>query len=307
MILRAGLLAAGWDGAKDGAFKVSILYKNTVSFSRELSTICPLTVLARCGPGVSVRLGAAAYTRSLEPPANRTMMMKTIGVIGGMRWESSAEYYRLINRCAKARLGGHHNARSLMVTVDFAGVEALQRAGDWDALGAQMAEAAKQLERGGAQIVLLATNTMHRVCASIEAAITVPFLHIADPTGAALKAAGVTRAGLLGTRYTMEQDFYVGRLRERHGIEAVVPCEQDREDVHRIIYDELCHGIVENESRRVYQRVIEDLRARGAQAVILGCTEITLLIGPDDSVLPVFDTTALHAQAAVDWAIGAGQ
>jgi aspartate racemase len=231
--------------------------------------------------------------------------MKTIGVIGGMSWESSAEYYRLLNRYAKTRLGGHHNARSLMLTVDFAEVEACQRAGAWDALGVQMAEAAVQLERGGAQIVLLATNTMHRVCASIEAAISIPFLHIADPTGAALKAAGVTRAGLLGTRYTMEQDFYAGRLRERHGIEAVVPGEPDRANVHRIIYEELCHGVVTAQSRRVYQRVIEDLKARGAQAVILGCTEITLLIGPDDSALPVFDTTALHAQAAVDWSLAA--
>ena len=231
--------------------------------------------------------------------------MKTIGVIGGMSWESSAEYYRLLNRYAKAALGGHHNARSLMVTVDFAEVEACQRAGAWDALGEQMAAAAVQLERGGAQIVLLATNTMHRVCASIESAISIPFLHIADPTGAALKTAGVTKAALLGTRYTMEQDFYVGRLSERHGIEAIVPDERGRADVHRIIYDELCHGAVKPESRRVYQRVIEDLKARGAQAVILGCTEITLLIGPDDCALPVFDTTALHARAAVDWAIRA--
>lgn len=229
--------------------------------------------------------------------------MKTIGVVGGMSWESSAEYYRLLNRYAKARLGGHHNARSLMTTVDFADVEALQRAGDWDALGVQMAQAAVQLERGGADLVLLATNTMHRVCAPIEAAISIPFLHIADPTGAALKAAGVTRAALLGTRYTMEQDFYVGRLRDVHGIEAIVPDEHDRENVHRIIYDELCHGAVQVESRGVYQRVIEALAARGAQAVILGCTEITLLIGPEDSALPVFDTTALHAQAAVDWAL----
>ncbi|WP_233863063.1 aspartate/glutamate racemase family protein [Paraburkholderia adhaesiva] len=229
--------------------------------------------------------------------------MKTIGVIGGMSWESSAEYYRLLNRYAKTRLGGHHNARSLMLTVDFADVEEQQRAGTWDALGVQMAEAATQLERGGAQIVLLATNTMHRVCASIEATISIPFLHIADPTGAALKAAGVTRAGLLGTHYTMEQDFYVGRLRSHHGIEAVVPSERDRADVHRIIYEELCHGVVTAQSRNVYQRVIEDLKARGAQAVVLGCTEITLLIGPDDSALPVFDTTALHAQAAVDWAL----
>ncbi|QBQ97857.1 aspartate/glutamate racemase family protein [Paraburkholderia pallida] len=229
--------------------------------------------------------------------------MKTIGVIGGMSWESSAEYYRLLNRYAKARLGGHHNARSLMTTVDFAEVEALQRAGDWDALGVQMAQAAAQLERGGADLALLATNTMHRVCASIEAAISIPFLHIADPTGAALRAAGVTRVGLLGTRYTMEQDFYVGRLREVHGIEALVPDERERMDVHRIIYDELCHGIVEAESRGTYQRVIEALAARGAQAVILGCTEITLLISSKDSALPVYDTTALHAQAAVDWAL----
>ncbi|TDV38224.1 aspartate racemase [Paraburkholderia caballeronis] len=230
--------------------------------------------------------------------------MKTIGVIGGMSWESSAEYYRLLNRDAKARLGGHHNARSLMATVDFADVEALQRAGDWATLGTLMADAARQLERGGADIVLLATNTMHRVCASIDAVISIPFLHIADPTGAALRAAGVERVGLLGTRYTMEQDFYVGRLRDTHGIEAIVPDERERADVHRIIYDELCHGVVDEVSRDVYRRVIDGLAQRGAQAVILGCTEITLLIGAEDSSLPVFDTTALHVQAAVEWAIG---
>lgn len=229
--------------------------------------------------------------------------MKTIGVIGGMSAQSSAEYYRLMNGHAKARLGGHHNARSLMLSVDFAEVEALQRAQAWDALGEQMAEAAAQLERGGALIVLLATNTMHRVSSSIEAAISIPFLHIVDPTATALRAAGVSRVGLLGTRYTMEQDFYVGRLRDCHGIETVVPGERDRADVHRIIYDELCHGVAHEESRRVYQRVIESLKTQGAEAVILGCTEISLLIGADDSALPAFDTTALHAQAAVDWAI----
>jgi aspartate racemase len=229
--------------------------------------------------------------------------MKTIGVIGGMSWESSTEYYRLLNRHAKARLGGHHNARSLMLTVDFAQVEANQRAGDWNALGQQMADAARQLERGGADLVMLATNTMHRVYESIERAISVPFLHIADPTGTALRAAGIERVGLLGTRYTMEQAFYTGRLRERYGLETVIPDEAERADVHRIIYDELCHGNVIDASRAVYQRVIESLAARGAQAVILGCTEITLLIAQEDSVLPVFDTTALHAQAAVAWAI----
>jgi aspartate racemase len=229
--------------------------------------------------------------------------MKTIGVIGGMSWESSAEYYRLLNRYAKARLGGHHNARSLMLTVDFARIEADQRAGDWSALAQQMADAARQLERGGADLVMLATNTMHRVYEAIEAAITVPFLHIADPTGAALQAAGVERVGLLGTRYTMEQTFYAGRLRERYGLDTLIPDEQGRADVHRIIYDELCYGVIEAASRVVYQDIIKDLAAHGAQAVILGCTEITLLIKQEDSVLPVFDTTALHAQKAVEWAI----
>jgi aspartate racemase len=220
--------------------------------------------------------------------------MKTIGIIGGMSWESSAEYYRLLNRHAKARL---------LLTVDFATVEAHQRAGDWDALGAQMAGAARQLERGGAELVILATNTMHKVCESIEQAITIPFLHIADPTGSALRAAGIERVGLLGTRYTMEQTFYTGRLQERYALDTLIPNETDRADVHRIIYDELCHGVVRDDSRHVYQRVIADLVARGAQAVILGCTEITLLIKPEHAALPVFDTTALHAQAAVDWAI----
>jgi aspartate racemase len=229
--------------------------------------------------------------------------MKTIGVIGGMSWESSAEYYRLLNRFAKASLGGHHNARSLMLTVDFASVEEDQRAAEWDKLAEQMADAARRLERGGADIVMLASNTMHRVYEAIEAAIDVPFLHIADPTGDALRAAGVERAGLIGTRYTMEQTFYAGRLRERFGLETVVPDDDGRRDVHRIIYDELCHGVIDEWSRKMYQRVIEDMAARGAQAVILGCTEITLLIKQEDSVLPVFDTTALHAHAAVDWAV----
>jgi aspartate racemase len=230
--------------------------------------------------------------------------MKTIGVIGGMSWESSAEYYRLMNQYAKARLGGHHNARSVMVTVDFDTIEALQRAGDWDALAQHMAGAAQQLERGGADCVILATNTMHRVYDAIEAVLTIPFLHIADATGAALRAAGIERVALLGTRYTMEQDFYIGRLRDKFGLDVIVPDARERADVHRIIYDELCHGKIEPESRRIYQAVIASLAARGAQAVILGCTEITLLIRPEDAPLPVFDTTALHARAAVDWAAG---
>ncbi|KVP62835.1 aspartate racemase [Burkholderia ubonensis] len=228
--------------------------------------------------------------------------MKTIGLIGGMSWESSAEYYRMLNRYSKALHGGHHNAKSVMVTVDFAEIEALQRVHDWPALGAHMAAAAQQLEAAGADLIVLTTNTMHRVHDAIEAAVALPFLHIADPTGEALLAAGVSRVGLLGTRYTMELPFYAERLRGKFGLDVLVPDERERDDVHRIIYDELCHGVVDAGSRATYATIIEGLAKRGAQAVILGCTEITLLIGAEDSPLPVFDTTALHAQAAVEWA-----
>ncbi|WP_070106887.1 aspartate/glutamate racemase family protein [Burkholderia plantarii] len=228
--------------------------------------------------------------------------MKTIGLIGGMSWESSAEYYRLINRHSKALHGGHHNAKSVLVTVDFAEIEALQSAHDWPALGACMADAARRLEAAGADFVVLTTNTMHRVAASIEAAVTLPFLHIADPTGAALRAAGVKRVALLGTRYTMELPFYAERLAARFGIETLTPDDTGRGTVHRIIYDELCHGSIEPASRDAYVAIIAALAARGAEAVILGCTEITLLIGEHDSPLPVYDTTALHARAAVELA-----
>ena len=230
--------------------------------------------------------------------------MKTIGLIGGMSWESSAEYYRMINRHSKALHGGHHNAKSVLVTVDFAEIEALQRAHDWTALGERMADAARQLEAAGADLVVLTTNTMHRVHGAIEAAVSLPFLHIADPTGAALRAAGVERVALLGTRYTMELPFYAERLREKFDLDVLVPDESARGDVHRIIYDELCHGVIDAASRATYVAIIDELAKRGAQAVILGCTEITLLIGEDDSPLPVFDTTALHAKAAVEWAAG---
>lgn len=228
--------------------------------------------------------------------------MKTIGLIGGMSWESSAEYYRMINRHSKALHGGHHNAKSVLVTVDFADIEALQRTHDWAALGERMADAARQLEAAGADLVVLTTNTMHRVHDAIEAAVTLPFLHIADPTGSALRAAGVERVALLGTRYTIELPFYAARLREKFGLDVLVPDEPGRDDVHRIIYDELCHGVISTQSRATYVSIIDALATRGAQAVILGCTEITLLIGADDSPLPVFDTTALHAKAAVEWA-----
>ena len=229
--------------------------------------------------------------------------MKTIGLIGGMSWESSAEYYRLINQGMKARLGGHRNARSIMATVCFEEIKALQHAGQWEELGRQMQQAARQVEAGGADFVLLCTNTMHRVAQAIEAVLQVPFLHIVDPTAQELRSAGVSRVGLIGTRFTMEQDFYRQRMEQRHGIEVVVPDEADRAVLHNIIYDELCHGVVRSDSRATYQRIIGTLRQAGAQGVILGCTEITLLIRPEDSVLPVFDTTALHALAAVALAL----
>ena len=224
--------------------------------------------------------------------------MKTIGLIGGMSWESSVEYYRLINQFTKRRLGGHHNARSLMLTVNFHEIETLQREGEWDHLGKLMQEAAAQLQAGGADFIVLCTNTMHKVAQQIEAAVTIPLLHIADPTAAAIKARGFTCIGLLGTCFTMEHDFYRGRMETLHGLSMLTPDAADRAIVHRVIYDELCHGTIRDESRREYQRVIAALTARGAQAVILGCTEITLLIGPQCSSLPVFDTTRLHAEAA---------
>ncbi|MBP0628344.1 aspartate/glutamate racemase family protein [Cupriavidus sp. AcVe19-1a] len=229
--------------------------------------------------------------------------MKTIGLIGGMSWESSAEYYRLINQEMKARLGGHNNARSLMATVCFEEIKALQHAEQWDQLGQFMQQAARQVEAGGADFVLLCTNTMHRVAPAIESVLNVPFIHIVDPTAQALRQAGIRRVGLLGTRFTMEQDFYRGRMRELHGIDVVVPEQADRDRVHDVIYEELCHGIVRDEARAEYQRIVAALAARGAEGVILGCTEITLLLGQGDVALPVFDTTALHAQAAVTLAL----
>jgi aspartate racemase len=229
--------------------------------------------------------------------------MKTIGLIGGMSWESSAEYYRLINQQMKQRLGGHHNARSVMVTVSFDEIKALQHAQRWEELGEHMKQAALQVQAAGADFVLLCTNTMHRVAPALESALDVPFLHIVDPTAEALRDAHVGRVGLLGTAFTMEQDFYRGRMQDRHGIEVVVPEAAERALVHDIIYDELCHGIVRDASRVAYQRIIADLQAQGVGGVILGCTEIALLIGQDDVTLPVFDTTALHAQAAVSWAL----
>ena len=226
--------------------------------------------------------------------------MRTIGLLGGMSWESSAEYYRLVNEATRDRLGGLHSADCLLRSVDFALVEALQRAGRWDEAGALLAAEARQLEQAGAELLVLCTNTMHKVADRVEAAIDIPFLHIADTTADAVRTAGCTRVGLLATAYTMEQDFYVGRLRERHGLEVLVPGPDDRRLVHDVIYDELCVGVVRDTSREHYRRIMRELADDGAQAILLGCTEIDLLVGPDDAPVPVFDTTRLHAERAVE-------
>jgi aspartate racemase len=228
--------------------------------------------------------------------------MRTIGLIGGMSWESSAEYYRLINEDVRSRLGGQHNARSLMATVDFGEIEAMQRAGDWDGAGKALADAAVGLERGGADLIALCTNTMHLVADRIEAAVDVPFVHLVDTTADRIREAGVDRVGLLATRFTMEMDFYAERM-ARHGIEVAVPGEDDRTAVHEIIYGELTLGVVTAESRQVYRRVMADLVARGCQGMIYGCTEITLLVDGTDTTAPVFDSTRIHAERLVDLAL----
>jgi aspartate racemase len=231
-------------------------------------------------------------------------MMRTIGLLGGMSWESSAEYYRLLNELTRQRLGGHHCARSVLLTVDFAEIEAMQRAGRWEEAGRLLADAAKTLEQAGAGMVLLCTNTMHRVAGAIEAAIGVPFVHLVDATARRVAAAGLTRVGLLATRFTMEMDFYRSRMR-RHGVDVMVPDEPDRTLVHDVIYRELTRNRIESSSREEYRRIVAGLARRGAQGVILGCTEITLLIGPDDSPVPVFDSTRIHVETAVELALRA--
>lgn len=229
--------------------------------------------------------------------------MKVIGLIGGMSWESTIPYYRLINETVKARLGSLHSARLVLCSVDFHEIERMQAAGDWAAAGRAMADAARSLQAAGAEFIVLATNTMHRVADAIEGAVDLPLLHIADPTAEALVAAGHDRVGLLGTRFTMEQAFYRERLSRRWGLQVLVPGPEDRGHVHRIIYDELCLGVVREDSRARFRRAIDDLVADGAQAVILGCTEISLLVAQADAGVPLFDTTALHARAAAEYAL----
>jgi aspartate racemase len=228
--------------------------------------------------------------------------VRTIGLIGGLSWESSVHYYRIVNECVRNRLGGLHSASCLMYSFDFDEIAALQHAGRWDEATARMVAAARALERGGADLLLICSNTMHLMAEEVGAAVAVPLLHIADPTAAALRDAGVSKVGLLATRFTMEEPFYVGRLRGQ-GLDVLVPDEADRAIVHDVIYGELVRGVVRDESRRAYRSVIERLVERGAAGVILGCTEIDLLVGPADCPVPLFDTTRLHAEAAVELAL----
>jgi len=229
--------------------------------------------------------------------------MRTIGLIGGMSWESSAEYYRLLNQGVRDRLGPTASARCLLWSFDFSEIEALQHQGDWKSLAAMMLDAAHRLEAAGAELLLICTNTMHRLAPAVEAGVRIPLLHIADPTAKQIRAAGLRAVGLLGTAFTMEQDFYKGRLAEQHGLSVIVPDDKDRAIVHRVIYEELVAGKVLPASREAYRAIIAKMVANGAQGVILGCTEIMLLIGPEDSPVPIFDATALHAVAAVEAAL----
>jgi aspartate racemase len=230
--------------------------------------------------------------------------VKRIGLLGGMSWESSIEYYRFVNEAVRSRLGGLSSADCIMRSVDFREIEELQRTGRWDEAGELLAAEAQTLEAAGAELLVLCTNTMHRVADEIAGAIGIPFVHIADTTADALRRAGIGAVGLLATGYTMEQDFYVGRLRDRHGLDVLVPGEADRRVVHDVIYGELCVGVVRDESREEYRRIMRSLVSRGAAAILLGCTEIELLVGADDSPVPLFDTTRLHAERAVELALG---
>lgn len=229
--------------------------------------------------------------------------MKTLGLIGGMSWESTLPYYRIVNERVRERLGGLHSAKLVLHSVDFAEIEALQRAGDWNAAGAILADAARGLHAASAQAIVVCTNTMHLVAPQVEAAAGLPLLHIADATAARIRDAGLSRVALLGTRFTMERDFYRRRI-EAAGIATLVPDAREREIVHRVIYDELCLGQLHEVSRDAYRGIVDGLIAQGAQGAILGCTEIGLLLRESDVSVPLFDTARIHAEAAADWALG---
>lgn len=229
--------------------------------------------------------------------------MKTIGLLGGMSWESTATYYRLINEGVKESLGGLHSAKIAMVSVDFADIEALQMAGNWDEAGRQLALAANQIEAAGADFIVICTNTMHKVAPAIMDSVSIPLLHIADATAADINACGYSKVALLGTAFTMEQDFYKGRLKDKFGIEVITPSASDRKIIHDVIYDELCLGTIKDTSRAEYLRIVDSLNQQGTEAIILGCTEIGLLITPEHTDVPLLDTTIIHAEAAVRHAV----
>ncbi len=230
--------------------------------------------------------------------------MKTIGLIGGMSWESTVGYYQAINRGVKERLGGLHSAKVVLHSVDFDPIEKLQHRGDWQGAADILRDAARSVEAGGADCVLICTNTMHKVAAEVEQSISIPLLHIADATAEVLVKDGIRKVGLLGTAFTMEQDFYKDRLSSQYGLEVVVPNEVGRKQVHDIIYSELCLGVINASSREVYLRILAELAEEGAEAVILGCTEIGMLVSQDNTTTPLYDTTAIHAARAVNWALG---
>jgi len=229
--------------------------------------------------------------------------MKTIGLLGGMSWESSAHYYRAINEGIKNALGNLHSAKIAMYSVDFEPIEKLQHEGDWAGTARILSEAARNVESAGADFLLICTNTMHKVAPDIARVINIPILHIADATAEVLLQKGIRTVGLLGTAFTMEQDFYKGRLSDKHGLDVLVPGREDRELVHRVIYQELCLGIIENDSRTEFLRIIDILAARGAEAVVLGCTEIGMLVSQKDTEVSLYDTTAIHAMKAVEYAL----
>lgn len=229
--------------------------------------------------------------------------MKTIGLIGGMSWESSQEYYRIINEIVKQRLGGLHSAKSLLYSFDFHDIEELQAKGNWGAATDMMIRAAQDLERGGAEMIVICTNTMHKMAGDVAGSVSIPLVHIADATGEAINKQGLKRVALLGTKFTMEQDFYKGRLATNYDLDVLIPDERDRQAIHDIIYNELCVGKISVDSKKIFQRIIKKLQSEGAEGVVLGCTEIPLLIQQADVDVPIFDTTKIHAEAAVAFAL----
>ncbi len=229
--------------------------------------------------------------------------MKTIGLLGGMSWESTAHYYRMLNQGINDRLGGLHSAQIAMVSVDFQPLETLMQKGDWTEVGKRLADAAQKIAKAGADFLLICTNTMHKVAPTITDSVEIPLLHIADATAEKIKASKIHTVGLLGTAFTMEEEFYQGRLSNTHGLEVIVPSSNDRRRVHDIIFDELCRGKIRDESRKTYLRIIETMRSQGAEAVIEGCTEISMLVSQDHTTVPLFDTTALHVEQAVNFAL----